>query len=117
MNKIITDVYIGKESNFIKYKAIWDTGSSETTISEKVVKQLNLNKHGYVILSTINGERKSDKYLCLLSLIGHSKSISINPACFGNRNDFDIIIGMDIISYGKFLLENDNFSFIIKSLL
>ena len=48
MNKIITSVYIGKEGNenFLKYNCIWDIGAVESMISDKVVKDLNLNKNG-----------------------------------------------------------------------
>jgi len=119
MNKIITSCYIGKKGNenLLKYNCIWDTGASESMISDKVVKDLNLEKYGYVMLRTINNEKRSDKYLCSLSLMGHTQSISLNPTCFGKSREFDVIIGMDIISYGRFLIENDKFSFTIKSLL
>ena len=54
----------------------------ETIISDKVVLDLNPEKHGYVNINTIHGEKRSDKYILQLSLEGHSQSIKLNPASF-----------------------------------
>lgn len=52
--KVITDIYIFKTSDDIRiYKALWDTGATETLISSKVVSELNLEQKGEVELSTI----------------------------------------------------------------
>lgn len=43
--KVITDIYIFKTSDDIRiYKALWDTGATETLISNKVVSELYLFK-------------------------------------------------------------------------
>ncbi|MDY0270196.1 hypothetical protein [Trichloromonas sp.] len=99
-----------------QYNCIWDTGSMETLISEKVINDLNPIKNGYVFINTIHGEKKSDKYILQLLLEDHSKSIKINSACFGKSREFDIIIGMDIIEYGLFVLDKGKFSFTIEQL-
>ena len=118
MKKILTNVYLFNDSKTIQvYTALWDTGSTESLISSKVVKELNLNKMGEVEISSINETSKVNRWKCNLLLNGHSKSISFAPAEYSSRKECDIIIGMDIISCGKFLIENDKFSFIIKSLL
>lgn len=46
----------------------------------------------------------------------HSKSINIHPAEFSHRKEFDIIIGMDIISYGLFILDKGILTFTIDQL-
>jgi hypothetical protein len=117
MERILTEVYISNGDKIKKYTCIWDTGSIETLISDQVVTDLNPDKHGYVYLKTIHKEQKSDKYLINLLLENHSKSMRLNCACFGQNDLFDVIIGMDIISYGVFLIENQIFTFEINSLL
>jgi hypothetical protein len=67
-------------------------------------------------INTIYGEKKSDKYILQLLLEGHSSSIKINSACFGKSREFDVIIGMDIIEHGLFVLDKGKFSFSIKQL-
>lgn len=43
MKKILTNVCIFNDSKIIKvYTALWDTGSTESLISSRVVKDLNL---------------------------------------------------------------------------
>ena len=116
MDKILSKVYLSNDNVSNQYTCIWDTGSMETLISEKVVQDLNPSKHGYVFLNTIHGEKKSDKYIINLSLVNHTKSIKINSACFGKSREFDIIIGMDIINYGLFVLDHGNLTFTIEQL-
>ena len=88
----------------------------ETIVSDKVVSELNPEIKGNVLINTIHGEKRSDKYILQLSLEGHSKSIRINPASFGLSREFDVIIGMDIIQYGLFILNKGEFSFTIDQL-
>ena len=115
--KVITDIYIFKTPNDIKtYKALWDTGASETLISSKVITELNLEETGSVEVSTINGIINTKRFNCAILLKNHSKSINIQPAEFIYRTEFDVIIGMDIIEYGLFILNKGNFSFIIEQL-
>lgn len=77
---------------------------------------MNPEKHGYVNINTIHRETRSDKYILQLSLEGHSQSIKINPASFGKGREFDLIIGMDIIRHGLFILDKGKFSFVIDQL-
>jgi predicted aspartyl protease len=115
--KVITDVYIFKTSDDIRiYKALWDTGATETLISSKVINELNLEQTGEVELSTINGNINSKRYGCGILLENHSKSINIQPAEFSHRKECDVIIGMDIIQYGRFVLNIGEFSFEIYQL-
>lgn len=117
MEKILTKICVFNSIGIEKeYICIWDTGSSETLISNKVVNDLSLKKAGYVYLNTIHGEKKSDKYILNLKLDGHTKSIRNNCASFGNSREFDILIGMDIINYGLFIINHGDFSFIIEQL-
>jgi predicted aspartyl protease len=115
--KIITDIYIFKTSDDIKiYKALWDTGATETLISNKVDTELSLEKTGEIEVSTINGVINTKRYECGLLIENHSKSINIQPAEFSYRKECDIIIGMDVIQHGLFILNKGKFSFTIEQL-
>lgn len=116
MEKILSKVWVSNGDLIYQYICIWDTGSTETIVSEKVLSDLKPNKQGYASINTIHGENKSDRYILQLSIDGHSQSIKINPACFGKSREFDVIIGMDIIQHGLFILDHGNFSFVIQSL-
>lgn len=118
MNKILTNVYLFKTSDeIIKYIALWDTGATETLISKKVINELKLNEAGKVEISTINGNQIVKRYYTGLIIEGHSKSINIAPASFTSRTECDVIIGMDIINYGTFLLDKGKFSFTINQVM
>lgn len=115
--KVITDIYVFKSStNILKYKALWDTGATETLISSRVAKELNLEETTEVEVSTINGIIKSKRFACGLLLENHSKSINAQPAEFSYRKECDVIIGMDIIQHGLFILNKLEFSFTIEQL-
>lgn len=116
MGKILNNVHISNGDSIKQYVCIWDTGSMETIVSDKVISDLNPEKHGSVYINTIHGETLSDKYILNISLEGHSKSIRINPATFGKSREFDVIIGMDIIQHGLFVLDKGKFSFTIDQL-
>lgn len=112
--KVITDIYIFKTSDDIRfYKALWDNGATETLIS---ITELNLEKTGEVEVSTINGILKSKRFSCGLLLENHSKSINIQPAEYSYRRECDVIIDMDIIQYGLFIINKGEFSFTIDQL-
>lgn len=117
MERILSKVFISNGDLMKEYTCIWDTGAMETTISNKVISDLNPQKEGgYVFLNTINGEKKSDKYIVIMCIEGHSKSFRLAPSVFGDSKYFDVIIGMDVINFGLFILDKGKFSFTIDQL-
>jgi len=116
MEKILSKVLISNGDLINQYVCIWDTGSMETIVSDKVISDLKPDKNGSVSINTIHGETRSDKYILKLSLEGHKQSIRINPASFGKGTKFDVIIGMDIIRHGLFILDKGVLSFTIDQL-
>jgi hypothetical protein len=116
--KIITEIHIFKTpENIRKYRALWDTGATETLISSVVVNDLGLKHTSDVMVSTINGSVKTKRYGCGIILQSYSKSINIQPAEFTYRKECDVIIGMDIIHHGLFVLNRGVFTFKIEQLL
>ena len=68
MEKILSRIYLSNGDISKEYICIWDTGSMETLISDRVVQELDPDKHGYVFINTVHGEKKSDKFILNLSL-------------------------------------------------
>lgn len=116
MEKILSKVWVSNDDLINQYVCIWDTGSMETIVSDKVILDLKPDKNGSVRINTIHGETLSDKYVLQLSLEGHTQSIRINTASFGKGREFDVIIGMDIIKHGLFILDKGKLSFTIDQL-
>jgi hypothetical protein len=115
--KIITEVCVSKLNGVINtYKAVWDTGADETLISDKIANDLKLEQNGEVEVRTLNSRTISKRYNCLMLFDGHNSSINLTPASFPIRPDFDIIIGMDLISLGIFVLDKGKLSFTIEQL-
>ena len=75
---------------------------------------INYNEHQIGNIDIINYNSK--RFGCGLLLENHSKSINIQPAEFSHRKECDVIIGMDIIQYGLFILDKGKFTFTIEQL-
>ena len=115
-NKIITPIAVSKAGNFknnatpIEYSALWDTGATSTTISEKIVNDLNLVAHDQVSLMTANGSALKDVYYVNIVLpnnvmISSLRVVNVDLTDDPN-NKIDALIGMDIISQSDFAITN-----------
>ena len=97
--------------NYIKakdrYIAIWDTGATNTVISEKLAKELHLTSIGKANVSTAGGLIEVDKYIIDLKL-PNSLRIQNVMVTSGKLSDTDFLIGMDIITLGDFSVTNLN---------
>ena len=62
-----------------KYDAIWDTGATNTVISEKLAQELNLTPIGKVNVSTAGGIIEVNKYILGLKLPNnlHIKNVMV----------------------------------------
>ena len=102
------------------YKAIWDTGATNTSITKKVAEECNLQPTRPTVVNTASGQDLVDVYLASIFLPNEIviPLIAVNQAVL---KDFDILIGMDIIGEGDFAVSNKNqitqFSFRMPSLL
>jgi predicted aspartyl protease len=90
-----------------QYNVIWDTGATNTVISNKVVSDLGLKPIGRVTTQTANGLR--DAMTCLVNV-----KLPNNTMIVGLRVtegdlvgvNIDGLIGMDIITMGDFAITN-----------
>ena len=102
-------VAVGGDGSMMAVNALWDTGSTESLISEKIVKMIEpilKSKAKYVTKDTVI---ESETYAVSLSLSDEItfRDVLMKKADLSDKN-VDIIIGMDIISRGDFEIRNYN---------
>ena len=102
-------VAVGGEGSMMAVNALWDTGSTESLISEKIVKMIEpilKNKSKYVTRDVVI---ECETYAVSLSLSDEItfRDVLMKKADLFDKN-IDIVIGMDIISRGDFEIRNYN---------
>lgn len=105
---IFMDVVVSAPGSNEKWsvRALWDTGANVSVISRSVAKNLGLESKGCSRLRFGNGSETSNIYKIDLAL---SKDIVFNDVFVRECNDggnFEMAIGMDIISRGDFCVLN-----------
>ena len=104
----------------IEIDALWDTGATLSIMTPGIAKELGLKPVDKCIVGGINDASKlSDVVIVTLSLpngiILNGRRLSIN-----NIPGVDILIGMDIITMGDYVITNADgktlFSFVIPTL-
>jgi hypothetical protein len=94
--------------SFFEFRAVWDTGSTGSVISQTVVDKCRLQPIGMTKAQTAGGERNCEVYLINLMLpngVGFPR-IHVTKMELGPRTD--LLIGMDIITRGDFALTHRN---------
>lgn len=114
------DFYGGQKVKRVKtMRSLWDTGASTLLISNRVVDALGLRPIGKSYISSINQE--SDVRKAFLVHIGLPTGDIITDVVVTeiDSEDYDMVIGMGVISKGDFAITNKNekttFSFRIPS--
>lgn len=85
--------------------AAWDTGAQFTLISPRVVEALKLKPSGRGQYMGIGGDQESDTYMVHIGLPDGQLKRYVNAYC-ADLDDYDILIGMDIIAETDFLITN-----------
>lgn len=88
-----------------EFIATWDTGATNTMISEKVVNQCQLISMGVTRVETAGGIVPANTYLIDLILPDNIVMHNLNVTC-GQLNNTDVLIGMDIMNQGDFSVSN-----------
>ena len=101
--------------------ALWDTGATNTCISNAVAQSLKLISTGRSEIHTPSGSKIINTYLVNVILPNHVRIE--NAVVFGSDigdQNLDVLIGMDIISLGDFSITqyggNTTFSFCYPSI-
>ncbi|MDR1598786.1 MAG: hypothetical protein LBS11_02765 [Oscillospiraceae bacterium] len=99
----LSDSNPADEERIVHCNAIWDAGASITCVSQRVARKLSLE-----LFPEMNARAGSGLCLCPPCIIGLILSNGIRLdgvaalATNLNENDFDVIIGLDVISKGDF---------------
>lgn len=102
------EVKAGEQPSLYYYtdSAAWDTGAQFTLISPRVVEALGL-KSGKGQYMGIGGDQESDTYLLHIGLPDGQLKRYVNAYC-ADLDDYDMLIGMDIITETDFVITNAN---------
>lgn len=100
------------------FNALWDTGATNSVITERVAKALGLVAAGKMNVHGVNGPAIVNYYVVDIILPGGISATRIVSEG-KSAGDWDVLIGMDIISHGDFAVSNYNgvttFSFRVPS--
>ena len=129
VNVLVTDAGISQafdhntttinKVSFKKYNSIWDTGATNSVISQKVVDECGLKPTGMVNIVHADGTSHCETYLVRVFLRNNVGIPQVKVTKTNLGPDTDVLIGMDIISLGDFAITNKDgktvFSFRIPS--
>ena len=105
VNALVTDVAVkfSAEQEFKKYTAIWDTGATNTVISPRIVKDLQLKPIDVTKVYVVDSEEPKivDVYFVDIGLPNKVHIPQLRVTCSAVKN-CDVLIGMDIIQHGDF---------------
>lgn len=111
-NVLLSDVKVSAHKELIPnavlkdFKAIWDTGATNTAISERVAKECNLIPISKAISNTANGQRVVNVYLIDLYLPNNVVIGRVRATEFTAVEGSDLLIGMDVIGMGDLAISN-----------
>lgn len=92
---------------FKEFKGIWDTGATCSVITQNVVDALGLVPVDMVTVHHAQGSSVVEVYLVDFGL-PNKVGIPMLRVTKGVLKDFDVLIGMDVISRGDFAVSNFN---------
>jgi hypothetical protein len=87
---------------------MWDTGSTGTCISARLARYLELSSVASLDLTTVHDSKASNVYMLDIILPDGIRIANVPAAEIDSKREFDIIIGMNIISLGDFAITNNS---------
>ena len=97
----------GSQPKFVAFQAIWDTGATNSVITQKVVDDCGLVATGMTKVRGVHGVSQSETYLVNIVLPDNVVFSGVRVTK-GTFTGGDILIGMDIINRGDFTVTNHN---------
>jgi len=94
--------------NPTNFKALWDTGATDTVVSKKVVDALKLQPTGITGMVHADGKTTVNTHSVSIFLPNDVVISAIRVLECNLPSDIDILIGMDIISKGDFAITSSN---------
>ena len=90
------------------WRGLWDTGASKSSITQRIVDDLNLIPVGNTNISTANGVVAVNTYFVDFGLPNGVTVKNVLVSCADLGEDIDVLIGMGIIRHGDFSITNVN---------
>ena len=92
---------------YLEFRALWDTGATNSLITAQTARTLNLVPTGSGIVNHAGGSDTRPKYLVNMMLPNNVGVVGVQVMeCSGVPGGFEAIIGMDIITNGDFSITN-----------
>lgn len=93
---------------FADFKAIWDTGATNSLITQAVVDACNLQPTGMAEVHGVSGVNLCETYMVDFALPNNIivQSVNVTKGVLGGGDQGDVLIGMDIITLGDFVITN-----------
>lgn len=95
----------GVQPTISDFEAIWDTGATNSVITQAVIDACGLIPTGMARVHVVTGPSESETYLVNIALPNKVMFHSVRVTK-GILPDADILIGMDIINQGDFAVTN-----------
>lgn len=113
--QIITDAYVfaplkdgeNRVKRYVEVKAMWDTGATNSQITREVATELGLKVAGHSPVVHGMGRSETTIYEAGLMIDGVLNVRRMFVAECHGHEDFNAIIGMDIIQFGRLTLEGE----------
>lgn len=104
---ISLDGDIGAPDYYETDNAMWDTGATNTLVSKSIIEKLALHPHNKAKVLTAGGIITTDTYIVHIILPTGTAELDVE-VLLNENNDYDIVIGMDIINKCDFCISNKN---------
>lgn len=99
-------ISIKKKQPISDIKALWDTGATGSVISKKIVESLLLKPTGMTQSSGVHGVKTVNTYEVDIFLPNNVVIPEVTVIESTNLKNFDVLIGMNIITLGDFAISN-----------
>lgn len=96
----------GELFNPTGYDGLWDTGATNTVVSQKIVDELKLQPIGMTQAFTPQGYHNTPTYL--IDLFFKDSKLKFAPVrvTLGKLSNCEVLIGMDVIGFGDLAVTN-----------
>lgn len=96
------------EKQFFLFKAIWDTGATNSVITDIVAKKVSLLPTGMTEAHGVHGKNLVNTFIVDILLPNRVCIPNVRVSEGKLLDNIDILIGMDIIQLGDFAISNTN---------
>ena len=118
LDRIITDIGVsfyydsaihsGLRPKIHSTKALWDTGATNSVVSKATALALGLVPSSMARMAHANGVSDVNGYLVNFYLPNHVEVKAVRVLEMEDKDEFGVLIGMDVIGFGDFAITNVN---------